>query len=163
MHQREEETLIPGLTPGSSRIIRRKPFNAAEVVMKGMDLRVLLATFEDPLKETVPMDATAQSSNYRAGRDIPTMDPGSVWVDIDDFVETDWAPQSVDTVHLLPAATCPQFTYFKRDKEAPKTKTRPGIDGTKFGDEDTHTCFLGTDACQCHLLSLFIHAKTFVL
>jgi hypothetical protein len=154
MHQREQEMLVPGLTAGSSRIIRRKPFDAAEVVMKGMDLRVLLAVFDDPLKESVPMDATSQSSNYRAPREMPIMNNNSVWVDIDDFVETDWAPPSVDTVHLLPAATCPQFTYFKRNQEPSRVNRNSNIHGSKFGDEDTHTCFMGKEACTFNLYVL---------
>lgn len=39
MHQRDQEMTVAGITPSSTKVIRRKPFYAAEVVMKNLDLR----------------------------------------------------------------------------------------------------------------------------
>jgi hypothetical protein len=149
LHQREEETTIPGTQGVAARTIRRKPFDAVEAVLKGLDLRAMLAIFAEPLKRTVPLDSSAHSSAYRSHDDIPVTELDSPWVDFDDFVEADWIHTDPQTVHILPAASCPQFTYFKRANDSPvsnKPRTRP--EGTKFGEEDTHVCLQGTGACE---------------
>lgn len=149
MHQREEEALVAATPTRAARTIRRKPFSAAEVVMKGLDLRSVLAIFSEPLKQTVPLEYSAHSSNYRTRDNIPETDVDSPWVDMDDFVEVDSPDLPIQTIHILPAAACPQFTYFKRAKEPGLSKTRPRSEVTKFGNEDTHVCLLGKEACTC--------------
>ncbi|KAF7292415.1 hypothetical protein HMN09_01225600 [Mycena chlorophos] len=135
MHQREEESLMPGARPGTTKLVRRKPFYAVELVMRGLDLRAMLATFDDPMKVNVGVNAAPQRSNYRTRTDLPAVTPDSVWYDEDDFIELDWVPHSLPLLHLLPVVTCPRFTYFRR---------RPGQeDGSKFGMESSHRCFLG--------------------
>ncbi|KAJ7764981.1 golgi-body localization protein domain-containing protein [Mycena maculata] len=137
MHQREEETIVPGLRPDTTKVARRKPFCAVELVIKGLDLRAMLATFDDPLKVDVGVESSPQRSNYRTRTDLPPIPLDSTWVDEDDFIELDWTPPSIPSLHLLPVVTCPRFTYYRR----PKT-VRQQDDCSKFGSEVTHTCYL---------------------
>ncbi|KAJ7068375.1 golgi-body localization protein domain-containing protein [Mycena amicta] len=138
MHQREEEAVMPGARPGTTKLVRRKPFYAVELVIRGLDLRAMLATFDDPLKVSVGVSSSPQRSNYRTRTDLPRVPADSVWHDEDDFIELDWTPRSAPLLHLLPVVTCPRFTYFRR------AATIQGQDeGSKFGMESTHTCFLG--------------------
>lgn len=139
MHQREEESIIPGLRPNTTKHARRKPFYAVELVMKGLDLRAMLAMFDDPLKIDVGVSSSPQRSNYRTLADLPSTSVNSAWNDDDDFIELDWTPPSTPSLHFLPVATCPRFTYFRR----------PQDDGnSKFGSEKTHTCYLDTQPCE---------------
>jgi hypothetical protein len=146
MHQRDQETVIPGQTPDTFKVLRNKPFYAAEVVLKGLDLRAMLATFTEPLKQSVPV-ASSERSNHRTRPDLPAVDSASKWIDSDDFVETDWLPSTRPTVYLLPVVACPRITYFKRNSKAQKAQEH----STKFGAEDTHVCLLGKEACVCFL------------
>jgi hypothetical protein len=142
-HQREEETQVLDATSGASKAVRRKPFTAAEVTLRGLDLRALLGIYPDPLKSVVPLDAAPQSSQYRKRTDLPTIDHSSRWYDAHDFVELDWKPDAAPTsVHVLPAASVPQFTYFKRAHES-----KQGNLISKFGSEHTHVCLLGKRPC----------------
>ncbi|KAJ6515787.1 golgi-body localization protein domain-containing protein [Mycena sanguinolenta] len=136
MHQREAEINIPGLQPNSTKVVRKKPFSAVELVLKGVDLRAMLATFDDPLKLNVGVSSSPQRSNYRTRTDLPPTPADSDWMDEDDFIELDWAPPSAPSPHFLPVATCPRFTYFRRGAIT---------DTTKFGFEKTHTCYLGKE------------------
>jgi hypothetical protein len=138
MHQREEEISVPGFRPNSTKLIRKKPFSAVELVLKGLDLRAMLATFEDPLKIDVGVGSSPQRSNYRTRTDLPPTPADSEWMDEDDFIELDWTPPSAPSPHFLPVATCPRFTYFRRGAV---TET------TKFGLEKSHTCYLGKEPC----------------
>lgn len=144
MHQRDQETTVPGLLPGSTKILRRKPFYAAELVMKGLDLRAILATFTEPLKQHVTMSAPPERSNYRARKDLPTTDPSSKWYNPDDFVETDWSPSSTPSLHVLPIATSARFMYFKRNSSVLEDTSQ----SSKFGNEDSHQCLLGKEPCK---------------
>ncbi|KAI0081718.1 hypothetical protein K474DRAFT_1133165 [Panus rudis PR-1116 ss-1] len=143
MHQRAQESTIK--TPdGGSKTIMHKPFYGVEVVMKDLELRALLAIFPDPLKESVPLESSSWGKAYRAREDIPVIPADSIWVDLDDFVETDWSSEEAPTLHLLPAVSCPRFTYFRRAWDKHVSGDR--IDVSKFGNEDTHVCLLGTEA-----------------
>jgi hypothetical protein len=145
LHQREEETTIVGASPDTTRVVRRKPFHSAEVVMRGLELRTLLASFVDTSKQAVALDTLSYSSNYRKYADLPKMHAKSQWVDRDDFVDVDWAPVDMNKIHLLETATCPQFTYFKHASHSDaQTHTKT----SKFGDEDTHVCSLGKEASE---------------
>ncbi|KAJ7276501.1 golgi-body localization protein domain-containing protein [Mycena haematopus] len=136
MHQREEEINVPGLLPNSTKVVRKKPFSAVELVLKGLDLRAMLATFDDPLKIDVGVSSSPQRSNYRTCTDLPPTPADSEWMDEDDFIELDWTPPSTPSPHFLPVATCPRFTYFRRGAVT---------DTTKFGLEKSHTCYLGKE------------------
>ncbi|KAF8195786.1 golgi-body localization protein domain-containing protein [Mycena galopus ATCC 62051] len=135
MHQREDEINVPGLLPNTTKVVRKKPFSAVELVLKGLDLRAMLATFEDPLKIDVGVSSSPQRSNYRTRTDLPPTPADSEWMDEDDFIELDWTPPSEPSPHFLPVATCPRFTYFRRG----------AVSTTKFGSEKSHTCYLGKE------------------
>lgn len=144
MHQREEESTVPGPVPGTTRILRRKPFNAAEVVIKGLDMRALVATFEDPAKKDVTMAASKNKSNYRKHTDLPLTSPSSPWHDTNDFIELDWKPhQTAPLLHLIPVATCPRFSYFKRISASHNHSVN-----NKFGTENSHICLLDKEPCM---------------
>ncbi|KAG6831126.1 hypothetical protein H0H92_012551 [Tricholoma furcatifolium] len=135
LHQRDEETVVPD----KKKVLRRKHLYAAEVSLRGVDLRALLATFDEPLRKEVKMVAPPQRSNYRSHKHLPTTPPVSMWFDITDFIETDWTPSTPPALHLLPALTCPQFTYFRRHSVLPHNTTLM----SKFGAEGSHACLLG--------------------
>ena len=144
MHQRDEESKVPGPNPDKPRTIRRKPIYAAEVNLKGLDLRAVLATFEESLKRKVGMTAPPQRSNYRRHDNLPAVSSKSVWHDLDDFVELDWAPRNNLILHVLPAASCPHFTYFKQNSALSLNNPQT----SKFGSEETHPCLLGHGPCK---------------
>ncbi|KAL0572042.1 Protein SABRE [Marasmius crinis-equi] len=144
MHQRDSETVVADPTASSVKARRRKPFYAAELVMKGLDLRAILATFSEPLKADIDISTPPHKSNYRTRTDLPTADHSSPWHDPDDFIETDWRspPDSEHAqLHILPVASCPRFTYFKKNSAISGDPTQR----SKFGDEDTHQCLLGKE------------------
>jgi hypothetical protein len=143
LHQREEESSVPGLRPDTFRLVRRKPFHAAEVVMKEAELRTMLATFSDSLKQAVSLEALSRSNNYRGYEDLPETELDSRWIDSDDFVDIDWTPGKLHKIHLLPTMSCPQSTYFKHAHDA---ENRVHARISKFGEEDTHMCSLGKEA-----------------
>ncbi|KIY49303.1 hypothetical protein FISHEDRAFT_9609, partial [Fistulina hepatica ATCC 64428] len=154
MHQRDEENeILINSRDQSSKAgtaVRRKRFYAAELVMKGVDLRALLATFPEPLKMNVPVNSPLQRSNYRSRTDLPSIPPSSPWFDDDDFVEVDWRSQASPIVNLISVLTCPRFMYIKRNTaENPE----PGRT-SKFGMERTHTCFLGSQPCELEYVSI---------
>lgn len=144
MHQRAQETTITA-PDGSTKTTVHKPFYAVEVVMKDIELRALLAIFQEPLKSRVPLDPSRVETNYRNKDNIPEIEAGSPWIDMDDFVDWEWTPSGTPALHFLPAASCPRFTYFKR---AYLNTMKDRVEHTKFGDEDTHVCFLGKEACK---------------
>ena len=144
MHQREEESTVGG------RPVRRKPFYAAEVIMKGIELRAMLATFHEPLKQNIQITASTQRSNYRNHVDLPITASTSTWYDLEDFVELDWLSSSPPILNLLPLATCPHFTYFKRNTSLPGVSPQT----SKFGSECSHICLLGKEQCKLYRISV---------
>jgi hypothetical protein len=151
MHQRDQEISMPGLTPDSVKVVRRKSVYAAEVVLKGLDLRAILATFLEPLKRSVPVTSPPRRNNYRTQKDLPTLELSSSWIDMDDFIETDWSASVKPTIHLLPIVLCPCITYFNRKG----TASVNDIECSKFGAEDTHACILGKEASE--YIATFLH------
>jgi RNA pol II promoter Fmp27 protein domain len=143
MHQREEEKIGSGFLPDTTKVTHHKPFYAAEVILKGIDMRAMLATFDEDPRQAVQMTASAQRSNYRAHKDLPTTEFSSAWHDTDDFIETDWSSSDNPSLHLLPVATCPHFTYFKRNSATLENTAQR----SKFGIEKSHTCLLGEEPC----------------
>ena len=144
MHQRDQESIVPGKIPDSIKVVRHKPFYAAEVVMNGLDLRTMMAVFPEPLKKSVEVTPSGQGSPYRSRDDLPTTEASSTWFDLDDFVELDWLPNVKPMAHLLPTAACSRLTYFKRNFQSEGCRTVT----SKFGEEDTHSCFLGKESCK---------------
>lgn len=144
MHQREEETTVSGPIPDTTRVVRKKPFYAAEVIMKGLELRAMLAIFPEPIKLHAEMTAPPQRSNYRKHTDLPVTLPTSVWHDMDDFVELDWSSGAQPTLHLLPLASCPHFTFSKRNEALSGSLPQ----ASKFGSEHSHICLLGQEPCM---------------
>ncbi len=147
MHQRAQESTIAG-PDGTTKTIVHKPFYAIEVVMKGLELRALLAIFSEPLKQLVPLESSPLGDSYRSRKNIPIVDPKSPWVDLDDFVEIDWSAEGTPVLHLLPAAFCPRFTYFRKAWDGPEIATENRVEVSKFGSEDTHVCLLGKESCE---------------
>lgn len=143
MHQREEETIVPGILPDTLKVTHHKPFYAAEVILKGLDMRAMLAIFDEDLRQAVQMSAFPQRSNYRAHKGLPLTESSSAWHDADDFIEIDWYPSDNPSLHLLPVAACPHFTYFKRNSAMLGNTT----ERSKFGVEKSHTCLLGKEPC----------------
>ncbi|KIL00625.1 hypothetical protein PAXRUDRAFT_821523 [Paxillus rubicundulus Ve08.2h10] len=140
MHQRDQETIAPDKDPDSIQVVRHKPFYAAEVVFKDVDLRAMLAAFPEPLKQTVlpPTDVGNGSKNKSSL--APEIPPS--WLDKDDFVETDWCPsQHLPEIQLFPVLSCPKLTYIKKNPSGAEIHAQ----NSKFGDEDTHTCLLGSE------------------
>lgn len=144
MHQRAQESIITA-PDGTDKTVVHKPFDAVEVVMKDLELRALLAVFDEPLKQCVQLDPTYLESTYRKRADIPTVESDSPWADLDDFTDMEWSPKGDPQLHLLPAASCPRFTYFK---QATGILADNRVENTKFGDENSHVCLLGKEACM---------------
>jgi hypothetical protein len=144
MHQRDQESIVPGRVPDAIKVVRHKQFYAAEVVLNGLDLRAMVAVFAEPLKRSVDVTSSGERSNYQKREDLPAVERSSSWFDVDDFVETDWLPSATPTVHLLPVLACSRLTYFKRTS-APSESP---IVTSKFGDEDSHSCLLGKEQCE---------------
>lgn len=147
MHQRAQETTTTA-PDGTTKTIAHKPFYAIEVVMKGIELRTLLAIFPEPLKQLVPLESSPLGDSYRTRDNIPVIDPKSPWVDLDDFVEIGWSAEGTPVLHVLPAALCPRFTYFRRSWDNPVSAIDSRVEISKFGSEDTHVCLLGKESCK---------------
>ncbi|KAI0638130.1 golgi-body localization protein domain-containing protein [Trametes polyzona] len=143
MHQRDTETTEK--IQGGTKTIHHKPFYAIEVVLKGLDLRALLAVFPDPLKQCTPLDNSPLVSNYRTRNDLTPIDLNSNWVDMDDFAIFEQDSPSQPDIYVLPAVSCPRFTYFKKVDEHGSDGPDKPTDRTKFGSEDTHVCLLGKE------------------
>lgn len=142
MHQRAQESIITK-PDGTCKTITHKPFNAVEVVLDDMELRAVLAVFQEPLKQRVPLEPSQVESRYRKREGIPVTEAGSKWIDKDDYIDLNWSPSSDPVMHHLLAGSCPRFTYFKRHYP---NQMKDRIEYTKFGDEDSHECFLGKEA-----------------
>ncbi|KAI0750742.1 golgi-body localization protein domain-containing protein [Daedaleopsis nitida] len=143
MHQRDTEATEP--TEGGVKTVHHKPFYAIEVVLKGLDLRAMLAIFADQLKQCTPVEYSPMVSNYRTRNNLTPIDARSNWVDMDDFgVDEDDSSEEPE-VFLLPTVACPRFTYFKRVDEDRAEEIEQPVSRSKFGAEDTHVCFLGKE------------------
>lgn len=154
MHQRDQESIVPGRVPDAIKVVRHKPFYVAEVVLNGLDLRTMVAVFEEPLKRTIDVTSSGQPSNYRARKDLPAIEESSLWFDVDDFVETDWSSAAIPSVTLLPTVACARLTYFKRivqPSESPMLTS-------KFGEEHTHSCLLGQESCELQSVVRISHS-----
>ncbi|KAF8681124.1 RNA pol II promoter Fmp27 protein domain [Rhizoctonia solani] len=158
LHQRDEIELIKNEVTGDSKKKAHKPFYAAEVAAKGLDLRAMLARFREPEKPAVdlpplPSGDFETSSSARPPLPASSKEPmHSRWVDLDDFVETDWTPEdSNPALWLFTVASCPRITYFKKPEHpithgpAHTTCSIPEKSSSPFGNENTHICLMGTE------------------
>ena len=146
MHQRDTEATEP--TKGGTKTVHHKPFYAIEVVLKGLDLRAMLAVFADPLKQCTPINYSPVVSNYRTRNNLTPIDLLSNWVDMDDFDFDEDSSSDEPEIFLLPTVSCPRFNYFKRVDEDDLDSSEKPTERTKFGSEDTHVCFLGKEPCK---------------
>ena len=152
MHQRDQESTQFNPLLGTSEVIRHKALHHAEVVLRGLHLRAMLGTFQDPVKQIVLPDSPEEgASSNKFGSNLPAADPDSMWVDKDDFVELDWSSHDMPVVNLLHAAECPHFVYTKRSVEKQNAKLHQRTLFSKFGNEDTHDCYLGKEPCAVFL------------
>ncbi|KAG8888038.1 hypothetical protein FRB99_004162, partial [Tulasnella sp. 403] len=148
LHQREQEQVVINPVTGVPKISTHKPFAMAEVVITDLQLQAVYALFADPRKALVPILHSQSASHTPPSMSFPEekcepMD--SRWVDIDDFIETDWTPcDKSPRIWLFQAGTCPQFAYFRNTSEADISREdgQHTIERSKFGDEDTHVCLL---------------------
>lgn len=146
LHQRDQETIAPGKAPDSIQVVRHKPFYAAEVIMRSLDVRVLRATFSDTVDQEVPSSSDSggeAKKSYHSRSEVP-----SLWLDNNDFVETDWLSQPNPDIHLFPLLCCPKLTYLKKHSQHVEIQA----ENTKFGDEDTHSCLLGHEPCKVYFI-----------
>lgn len=162
LHQRDQVESIKNEVTGDISYKTHKPFYAAEVVAKGLDLRAMLAQFKEPEKPAVDLPplpsgefvdptSSARPSMPDSSKEILS----SRWVDLDDFVETDWTPSDEKPgIWLFTAASCPRITYFKKPErptaqDATHTTCSPQSNSLPpFGNEDTHSCLMGTELCE---------------
>lgn len=152
MHQRDEESTQFNPSLGTSEVVRHKSLHRVEVVLRGLHLRAMLGTFQDYVKKIVlpdlPEEGTA-TNNFRSN--LPATMPDSIWFDKDDFVELDWSSRDVPVVNLLRAAECPHFVYTKCPVEQRNAEVHQRTVFSKFGNEDTHSCYLGKERCGIFL------------
>lgn len=161
LHQRDQVESIKNEVTGHSKTKTHKPFYAAEVVAKELDLRAMHARFNEPEKPVVDLPPLPDGELEPSSSARPPMPESSKeslssrWVDLDDFVETDWAPNDKEPgVWLFTAASCPRITYFKKP-ERPTSKDTThttcstlSAGASPFGNEDTHICLMGTELCE---------------
>ena len=149
LHQRDEESTQFNPSLGTSEVVRHKSLHNVEAVLRGLHLRAMLGTFQDPVKQVVlpdPPEEETSSKKFRSN--LPTASPDSIWFDEDDFVELDWASRDTPVVNLLRAAECPHFVYTKCPVENQNAKVHQRTVFSKFGNENTHNCYLGKEPCK---------------
>ncbi|KAF8341579.1 RNA pol II promoter Fmp27 protein domain-containing protein [Cantharellus anzutake] len=141
MHQREE-LFIEKNSTGKTMLVPHKPFYSSEVVLTGLELRAVRAVFAEPQKALFSTSMTTEDPDFS----VPDDDPepfSSPWVDLDDFVETDWVPSDPSPkIWLLPCGFCPRFTYLKR---VPLKDFAHPTHPSPFGNEDSHHCLQGME------------------
>ncbi|PFH52812.1 hypothetical protein AMATHDRAFT_139321 [Amanita thiersii Skay4041] len=154
-HQRDEEASVAGPSEEAQKVLRKKAFYAAEVVLRGIDLRAFLTIFPEARKKGVKVPNTLERSSYRTRKDLPPTDLSSHWYDPADFIETDWASRSSPKFHMLPVAACPHFAYFKRNSAVSDNEKLV----SKFGIEKSHTCLLGTELPIDHIQAALARSR----
>jgi hypothetical protein len=143
MHQRDQETKVQSVGLDKTKTAHHKSFYAAEAILKGVDLRTVLAIFQESLKTEVTMPGTPPPSTYLKYNDLPQTSLLSPWYNMHDFVELDWTSSAEPIVHYLPCVTCPRFAYIKRNVAKIDSQSN-----SKFGIEDTHYCLLEQEPCK---------------
>ncbi|GAA5985789.1 hypothetical protein JCM10908_007112 [Rhodotorula pacifica] len=164
LHQRAQEMVIHRPEMSQSKHVTHKVFYMAEVDLDSVDLRAIMAVFEEPEKAEF---APSQSSDEEDAAPKPDFDEFLVeqdereWVNLDDFKDSvgNWPYAGEPRVHLLPFMLCPRFTYYRHsDAATPPTEdqrdsqtgdehspaTPPELPKSKFGSEASHTCLMGS-------------------
>lgn len=140
LHQRLEEKPRSKNQKQKSKVVRHRPFYAIDVILTGLDLRSLMATFVESDNRTSDLDINFNSHKFLST--FTPCSPSSDWINMDDFKETDWeTPRTKPTVYLYETAYCPKFVYFKRVP----TDLVSNTNTVKFGDEATHVCLMGKE------------------
>lgn len=173
LHQREQEMTKHRPELGGSKKVLHKPFYEAEVDCTDINLRALGGLFSEPDKRLVSFEAepdeeSEEPSDIFSG-DCSIKDRDLDWVDMNDFVELDWAPpeESEPKIKLLQALACPRFDYYRRIDSRRERKARNSdaeradgkqdtedledeegdeqseMERSKFGNELSHTCLVG--------------------
>ncbi|SPO02967.1 related to FMP27 Found in Mitochondrial Proteome [Cephalotrichum gorgonifer] len=161
LHQRREEFS----TRDSGRKAKSRTsgikIHAAQLDLVSADVRAVSATMESMLDSirTSGLSALAldQSDDTPDHSRFTIPDNDHSWIDMDDFVELDWASPSERNpdVMILPLAYAPRLTYFRQTDiggiiSGDPDRTSP------FGGEPTHPCILSHDddpkRVQAHLI-----------
>jgi hypothetical protein len=156
IHMRREESIV---IPGSTTMT----INQAELDFHSADIRAVHAvTPGDTLEELVSqnadvLDDIADTIRYTGDMSQFTIaDNDYSWVDMDDFVELDWAVNRSKTpkTQIMPLAYAPRFTYFRQtDHFVPENGVSPM---SPFGHEATHDCIMSLNndprEIQCALV-----------
>lgn len=164
MHQREQEAIVPGLLPNTVKKIRHKPFCAVELKLIEVYLRVLLATFTGSVKSSVESECPPSGTRLRHIKMEPLESSNNLWVDIDDFVETDWRPpKNEPSIYMFPVASCPRFTYFRRTSGNQQHHTHDEgtrtIESSRFEKEDSHICLMGKEPSVHYLQAEIVEKR----
>ncbi|KAF8592433.1 hypothetical protein K439DRAFT_1400235 [Ramaria rubella] len=147
MHQREEEISITRWKDTEPKITRHKPFSAVDVVITGLDLRALFGVFSESQKKTIPLKESLPGST-RFWEHLEPVSLSSTWVDTYDYMEVDWLPTDGESkLYIQETAQCPRFVYLKRPTRTNSSENEEVSERmkTKFGDEETHLCFMGKE------------------
>lgn len=159
LHQRSQEESVYKPEMKMRRKRMRKAFYQAEVDCEGVDLRVIEGVFNEPeLKVVLRMDEDEDVNADSPSEDDLTISYDDLeWHDRVDFLDLfstllDLTPR----IRVLRCLTCPRFTYYRQppnrmrlpgsysNRETDSSEIREEEDmHTKFGQEDSHTCFIG--------------------
>ncbi|KAI9731006.1 MAG: hypothetical protein M1834_005467 [Cirrosporium novae-zelandiae] len=152
LHQRREEftTQIKG-QPGRVNTSAMR-INQTQLDMMSADVRAVSAT----IRGTSVNDIKQASDESLASFQEPTStvdlskftipDKDFSWIDMDDFVETDWIlpDEPNPETQILPLAFAPRFTYF-RQTDHNDNISRDTSRSSPFGNEPTHFCIMSEE------------------
>lgn len=162
LHQRAQEMVIRRPEMSESKHVTHKVFYMAEVDVDSVDLRAIMAVFDEPEKaEFAPAevgDADEEAAPKPDFDEFLVTEEEREWVNVDDFKDSvgSWPFAGEPRIHLLPFMMCPRFTYYRhKEAGAPPTDEReagasdspatpPDRPASKFGDEASHTCLMGS-------------------
>ncbi|CAI7632481.1 unnamed protein product [Penicillium glandicola] len=148
IHQRREQ--IKTQAEGRSKQTKTSAMriNQAQIDMQSADFRAVSASIEGTTPEDVDRNSDDILSSFQ--QPVPSVDLSRFtipdqnldWVDMDDFVESDWIlPQeSNPRTQILPLAFTPRFTYTRNTDHGDVGPEETGY--STFGDEPTHDCVM---------------------
>lgn len=156
IHQRRQEALP---NPKSTTMT----INQAELDFHEADIRAVSAyidklSIEDLISQASisPDDISLLSAGGDDTDGHSFVDGDYRWVDMDDFVELDWAlPKNrPPRAKIIPLAYTPRFTYFRQTDHFEDGQTESSL--SPFGKEATHSCIMSQDndplEIQCGLV-----------
>ncbi len=171
VHQRQQETLTTRKELGDTRKTLHKPISEAEIDLVDFKLRVLGGEVKDsstpcPDSSMEPDPALSILEKLMSKADQDPNNLESWWDDLD-FVElglnASKSERESARVRTIPVAECPRFTYTRKLKSSMKRDDRSdaevpdrqvALGETKFGDEDSHPCYVGSSQSEQLELSL---------